>query len=125
MGGAGGGARWDCGDELREPPVTCTDDAPTHGGIAERASQTRSPRRPDGDPVDGTAHTANLAPVQDADRDDRLERPARGAPRPLPRRSEEHTSELQSRFDLVCRLLLEKKKNESTYIIILLYYMTY
>src|SRR6266513_2193715 len=27
------------------------------------------------------------------------------------RRSEEHTSELQSRFDIVCRLLLEKKKN--------------
>src|SRR5699024_12567727 len=27
-----------------------------------------------------------------------------------PFRSEEHTSELQSRFDLVCRLLLEKKK---------------
>src|SRR5699024_12338612 len=26
-------------------------------------------------------------------------------------RSEEHTSELQSRFDLVCRLLLEKKKD--------------
>src|SRR5438067_9603371 len=26
------------------------------------------------------------------------------------KRSEEHTSELQSRFDLVCRLLLEKKK---------------
>src|SRR5438067_3805304 len=29
--------------------------------------------------------------------------------RPRPKRSEEHTSELQSRFDLVCRLLLEKK----------------
>src|SRR5207249_7726494 len=28
---------------------------------------------------------------------------------PGDRRSEEHTSELQSRFDLVCRLLLEKK----------------
>src|SRR6266536_69943 len=27
------------------------------------------------------------------------------------RRSEEHTSELQSRVDIVCRLLLEKKKN--------------
>src|SRR2546421_6067836 len=27
----------------------------------------------------------------------------------LPQRSEEHTSELQSRSDLVCRLLLEKK----------------
>src|SRR5699024_12316431 len=30
--------------------------------------------------------------------------------RMLAERSEEHTSELQSRFDLVCRLLLEKKK---------------
>src|SRR5699024_12358724 len=29
--------------------------------------------------------------------------------RALAKRSEEHTSELQSRFDLVCRLLLEKK----------------
>src|SRR5437868_9525389 len=28
----------------------------------------------------------------------------------LTSRSEEHTSELQSRFDIVCRLLLEKKK---------------
>src|SRR2546427_4011393 len=28
-----------------------------------------------------------------------------------PRRSEEHTSELQSQSNLVCRLLLEKKKN--------------
>src|SRR5438874_7820654 len=45
-----------------------------------------------------------------------LERPrARGVgePRLLPRRSEEHTSELQSRRDLVCRLLLEKKKKTS------------
>src|SRR3712207_7836123 len=30
-------------------------------------------------------------------------------------RSEEHTSELQSRQYLVCRLLLEKKKNETPY----------
>src|SRR2546422_11726245 len=30
----------------------------------------------------------------------------------LVRRSEEHTSELQSRLHLVCRLLLEKKKND-------------
>src|SRR2546426_7577532 len=33
-----------------------------------------------------------------------------GAPRP---RSEEHTSELQSPCNLVCRLLLEKKKNKT------------
>src|SRR5690625_5319421 len=32
-----------------------------------------------------------------------------GSPR-TPRRSEEHTSELQSRGQIVCRLLLEKKK---------------
>src|SRR5438309_11870035 len=34
-----------------------------------------------------------------------------GAPRNPLGRSEEHTSELQSQFHLVCRLLLEKKKN--------------
>src|SRR2546428_6189570 len=31
-----------------------------------------------------------------------------------PKRSEEHTSELQSRSDLVCRLLLEKKKTQES-----------
>src|SRR5438067_13921691 len=36
---------------------------------------------------------------------ERIDRGPRG-------RSEEHTSELQSRFDLVCRLLLEKKKKK-------------
>src|SRR2546429_7197745 len=34
------------------------------------------------------------------------------------RRSEEHTSELQSRLHLVCRLLLEKKKRKSVHILI-------
>src|SRR5205809_4810647 len=47
----------------------------------------------------------------------RLETGARSAPRwssrrEAPWRSEEHTSELQSRLHLVCRLLLEKKKNK-------------
>src|SRR5207249_9741093 len=32
---------------------------------------------------------------------------------PALKRSEEHTSELQSRFDLVCRLLLEKKQRNT------------
>src|SRR2546429_2487330 len=36
----------------------------------------------------------------------------------LCRRSEEHTSELQSRLHLVCRLLLEKKKNNSSLAIV-------
>src|SRR2546421_2964298 len=38
-------------------------------------------------------------------------------------RSEEHTSELQSRSDLVCRLLLEKKKNQQFELSRLLQYM--
>src|SRR5207249_9991222 len=44
-------------------------------------------------------------------RSERRERLAEGGVevRAQVRRSEEHTSELQSRFDLVCRLLLEKK----------------
>src|SRR5699024_12454981 len=33
-------------------------------------------------------------------------------------RSEEHTSELQSRFDLVCRLLLEKKKETTVEVVV-------
>src|SRR5690606_41339608 len=45
-------------------------------------------------------------------------RPSRSRPRPPEmrgvRRSEEHTSELQSRENLVCRLLLEKKKKQYT-----------
>src|SRR5260370_15176434 len=42
--------------------------------------------------------------------------PGRGRPdrpRPHVRRSEEHTSELQSHLNLVCRLLLEKKKKKT------------
>src|SRR2546422_5501415 len=51
---------------------------------------------------------------------------ARGGDRPEPRpqpgcgapgRSEEHTSELQSRLHLVCRLLLEKKKQNNKLIL--------
>src|SRR5690349_24260517 len=59
-------------------------------------------------------------------RPSRLQRRVRTEARPLPcdpralatnrrpHRSEEHTSELQSRRDLVCRLLLEKKKSIKT-----------
>src|SRR5699024_11570495 len=41
-------------------------------------------------------------------------RPRRCPPAGMDARSEEHTSELQSRFDLVCRLLLEKKNKKTT-----------
>src|SRR3712207_8845587 len=63
-------------------------------------------------------HGARAAAVRTAD-GHRRRRPARGLGRPVSadhqcRRSEEHTSELQSRQYLVCRLLLEKKKKQST-----------
>src|SRR3712207_7719046 len=59
--------------------------------------------------------SSSLSPTSSAPRARRLVRWPR-RPRRLPRswhRSEEHTSELQSRQYLVCRLLLEKKKPSS------------
>src|SRR2546422_4961538 len=56
-------------------------------------------------------HRRRLAPHRP------LERDGVAAVRPLARsgrRSEEHTSELQSRLHLVCRLLLEKKKTKQS-----------
>src|SRR6266705_6726316 len=53
----------------------------------------------------------------------RRRRPRCRRPRSRRRRSEEHTSELQSPYDLVCRLLLEKKKKKlyCTFLIIIIY----
>src|SRR3712207_8632556 len=45
--------------------------------------------------------------------------------RPVGIRSEEHTSELQSRQYLVCRLLLEKKKNSDNTFKLMPYYTAY
>src|SRR5256885_12329626 len=64
-----------------------------------------------------SAHAARRAAARRARRQRRSLTPAdRGAlsiGRPPGRRSEEHTSELQSPCNLVCRLLLEKKKDQS------------
>src|SRR3712207_7343118 len=56
-----------------------------------------------------------LAPAHDRRRPEQYARPCFGL-RPAPRRSEEHTSELQSRQYLVCRLLLEKKINDHLFV---------
>src|SRR6476661_6805431 len=57
---------------------------------------------------------STLFPYTTLFRSRRWSRPAGPPPRPpttaRPARSEEHTSELQSHLNLVCRLLLEKKK---------------
>src|SRR2546428_4073574 len=49
--------------------------------------------------------------ITESNRPRKVER-TRKSNRRADRRSEEHTSELQSRSDLVCRLLLEKKKRK-------------
>src|SRR5690606_40983154 len=69
----------------------------------------------DGVPVDDVAHRRGLIPGRRRSAWPVPPRtggsdPCRGCG-PPPRRSEEHTSELQSRENLVCRLLLEKKKH--------------
>src|SRR5204863_9568841 len=56
-------------------------------------------------------HRVNYRPVPAA-RARRVDPRLRRSRAPTATRSEEHTSELQSRRDLVCRLLLEKKKKE-------------
>src|SRR2546421_4245030 len=53
------------------------------------------------------------SPYEKSSRAECFGRRTRGCPSPETR-SEEHTSELQSRSDLVCRLLLEKKKKKKT-----------
>src|SRR5437588_5431320 len=48
------------------------------------------------------------------EREDAEGEPEAATAAPAPPRSEEHTSELQSHSDLVCRLLLEKKKHNTS-----------
>src|SRR2546422_4420040 len=101
----------------RRPDTPCT---PTleHPRPVRTASPAVPAARQRWSPLDGTAEaraTWSGFSGQGEDRGpharrgDRVARRRRG----LPWRSEEHTSELQSRLHLVCRLLLEKKKQKS------------
>src|SRR3989454_8298806 len=66
---------------------------------AQRPAQAEGPRRPQESQASRT--------------DGRLAVTLLDVPPALPSRSEEHTSELQSPCNLVCRLLLEKKKKKT------------
>src|SRR5689334_23785196 len=67
------------------------------------------------------SHDARGArPDARAARDRRVRRHRRVAGGRARGRSEEHTSELQSQFHLVCRLLLEKKKNNKVHFFFLM-----
>src|SRR2546428_8468104 len=69
----------------------------SHAGVeAEGRDRAVAPRQPLCPGLQGAGRWASRA--------------AAALPQVSQRRSEEHTSELQSRSDLVCRLLLEKKK---------------
>src|SRR2546429_2662692 len=61
----------------------------------------------------GGAPESRAAGAPESRADPPIQRPP-NRPGPV-RRSEEHTSELQSRLHLVCRLLLEKKKKNETH----------
>src|SRR3712207_8533868 len=75
-------------------------DRPTPHG-SRRAGEAPAPKRVAGAVRDWAAADGRTAPVTGSHR-----------------RSEEHTSELQSRQYLVCRLLLEKKTHTSSYVLL-------
>src|SRR5215510_13976232 len=115
--GAGPAAR-----RLRAQPTRpCPDPRNRRRGRAPPAGYRRGPDRPRPGARDSAAQdrAADRGPATDGD-DDPPD--GQGALRRRPRRlrhrraalsrSEEHTSELQSRGHLVCRLLLEKKKKK-------------
>src|SRR5438067_10455976 len=83
---------------LIEKEITTPDYYPLSLNALVNACNQKNNREPVMNLDEGAARNA-----LDGLQSHRLAGPARG-------RSEEHTSELQSRFDLVCRLLLEKKK---------------
>src|SRR5205085_11609676 len=82
--------------DLHSFPTRRSSDLARRTPRARRARRRSAPRR-DSPPAAADATAA----------DRRLTRPGRAS-----RRSEEHTSELQSQSNLVCRLLLEKKKKK-------------
>src|SRR5688572_31636867 len=76
----------------------------TEGAHRWRAARQRRRRRPKGRAATAPARASRSATLRPAT--------PSAASRSTPPRSEEHTSELQSQSNLVCRLLLEKKKKK-------------
>src|SRR5690606_41122165 len=107
--------------------TTGTSDAasrPDRSFVAERAEAIRASYRPSEVTTSEFRGFESLSAADTVSAHDRLPSPGldargRAAPQavrvaqPVPDRSEEHTSELQSRENLVSRLLLEKKKKDT------------
>src|SRR3712207_8429252 len=79
-----------------------------HGGIPSRQQRPEEPREKPEAGFDPVARSAFVRPLPGRRRGVKAQHER--APGLLRNRSEEHTSELQSRQYLVCRLLLEKNK---------------
>src|SRR5688500_20001067 len=88
----------------RSSDLNCCADA--HG----TRSPQRSPSAPEAVHASAKTHTIVVRRMQEAPFPPRAATEAGGDGKQRPLRSEEHTSELQSPCNLVCRLLLEKKK---------------
>src|SRR2546426_6726883 len=84
-------------------------DQPTWSGKMVTSGNVKVMGTVDGRPADATAHVGvtNRAPLLA-----RFDPPQAADDPDMSERSEEHTSELQSPCNLVCRLLLEKKKQQ-------------
>src|SRR3712207_8253797 len=90
---------------IRRPPRSTLFPYPTLSRSARPDAAVRAAALPRGD---------GESPESEVRGSDELRNPATGRRvRRAVRRSEEHTSELQSRQYLVCRLLLEKKKKKN------------
>src|SRR5438105_6819881 len=113
-------------DGTLEPPAS-----PRHGpdskrAVSQRATRKRTSRKPrasclffaaaklfrDRTPTNDRRPREAAGARAVCARSESLQSPRRTGPWSGTHRSEEHTSELQSRVDLVCRLLLEKKKKK-------------
>src|SRR2546430_12447210 len=103
------------------PPSTARRvEVPPDGGSAASSSNGSAPPvrpqiRPNARSNAATAGPSTRTMVSRQGRRRRTGSPAHSSPmHSPPTRSEEHTSELQSQSNLVCRLLLEKKKHHET-----------
>src|SRR5438034_3457221 len=83
-------------------------------GSRLRTQEARQPQdRREGCPCPTRSHTSSPQSSPAHSESTGQVVPAREGMRRMSCRSEEHTSELQSHSDLVCRLLLEKKNNKN------------
>src|SRR5690606_39525693 len=94
------------------PPTTPTYTLSLHDALPISEGETRRPPDTETEAHARQPRQADAGPSAERYLTPRATTPPAAQSPCLPLRSEEHTSELQSRENLVCRLLLEKKKKQ-------------